>query len=216
MKNYLPNAKKKFQLNIILVLFVICGCVSTPPNADGVKAHYIDPGVNSQPSGLGFESGDIVAMTDKIVAEISNIPAFFEAKDPPRIVVDALYFKNEGSTRIDKNLITDRIRMGLIQSAKGRLFFVSRDNLDMMLQELKLKQVGIVKLDDEGDSESKIVAADYRLGGRITTRDVVTNTGEISRFHQILFELIEIRTGSIIWSEIHDFKKVAQDDVIYR
>lgn len=205
----------RYWLSINL-LFLLFGCISSPPNADGIRAHYVNPTDTSQPSGIGIESGDIVAVTDKMISEILNIPIFLEAKFPPKIVVDAAYFKNEGTGRIDKNMITDRIRAGLNQSAKGRLSFINRDNLDMLLQELKLKQSGVVKSDSQGDFESQIAAVDYRLGGRLNTRDIVTNSGELSRYHQIVFEIFEIKTGSIIWTGIYEFKKKSQDDVIYR
>jgi hypothetical protein len=59
--------------------------------------------------------------------------------------------------------------------------------------------------------------ADFRLGGRISSLDAQsTRTGTVSRFHQITFELVDLEQGSIPWSGIYEFRKEAQDDIVYR
>ncbi len=59
--------------------------------------------------------------------------------------------------------------------------------------------------------------ADFRLTGRIATSDVVDpKTGVTQRFTQITFELIDLEYGTIVWSNLYDFAKAAQDDIIYR
>jgi hypothetical protein len=43
-----------------------------------------------------------------------------------------------------------------------------------------------------------------------------TKNGTVSRYHQITFELIDLEYGNIAWSGLYEFKKEAQDDVVYR
>jgi hypothetical protein len=59
--------------------------------------------------------------------------------------------------------------------------------------------------------------ADYRLVGRIGTRDAIdTRSGTKSRFSQYTFELLDMEYGEIIWSNLYEFKKENRDDVVYR
>jgi len=86
----------------------------------------------------------------------------------------------------------------------------------MMLDELSLKQSGVME-EGKREPELKVLGVDYRLGGRISTRDSVDpKTGGFSRYHQIVFELIDLNTGEIVWNGLHNFKKSVQENIIYR
>ena len=190
--------------------------MSAPENASGKNAYYIEPEQESDIAGVGIDSRDISLMTSKMMQDILEAAVFLNAKTPPKVIIDAEYFKNEGSTRIDKNLITDKLRNGLNRAAAGKMIFIGREYLKMLMQELALKQSGITG-DENDKAESQVYAADYRLGGRISTLDKVNpKEGTFSRYHQILFEMIDLKTGAIVWSNAYDFKKVAQEDIIYR
>lgn len=212
------------EIKTILFIFLLFfsfvlatgGCMSTPKNASGKNAHYVKPDQESEISGVGIDSRDIALMTGKMMQDILEAAVFLQAKTPPKVIIDAKYFKNEGSSRIDKNLITDKLRTGLNRAAAGKMIFIGREYLEMLMQELALKQSGITSGKDE-KTEPQVYAADYRLGGRISTLDKVNpKAGTFSRYHQILFEMIDLKTGAIVWSDAYDFKKVAQEDVIYR
>ena len=61
------------------------------------------------------------------------------------------------------------------------------------------------------------LGGDFRLGGRITTLDALdTGSGLASRTHQIIYEMVDLESGLIVWSGIYDFKKSARDNIIYR
>jgi len=157
--------------------------------AGGKEAHYINPDQEGEISGVGIDSRDIIIMTGKMMEDILGAPVFFQAETPSKVIIDAEYFK---------------------------MIFIGREYLNMLMKELALKQSGIAGEEDE-KAEPRVYAADYRLGGRISTLDKVNPTeGTFSRYHQILFEMIDLKTGAIAWSNSYDFKKVAQEDVIYR
>lgn len=210
--------KKILFICFLFFSFVLIstGCMPAIKGAGGMDAHYVDPDQEGEISGVGIDSRDIIAMTGKMMADIMKTPIFFQAKTPPKVIIDAEYFKNQGATRIDKNLITDRLRTELNRAAAGKLTFISRESMNMLMKELALKQSGITG-DENQEAESKVYAADYRLGGRISTLDKVNPAaGTFSRYHQILFEMIDLRTGAIVWDNSYDFKKVSQEDIIYR
>ena len=212
------ESKKLLFSCFLFFLFTIptIGCMSAAENASGKNAYYVEPNQKSEISGVGIDSRDIILMTGKMMEDILGASVFFQSKTPPKVIIDAEYFKNEGSTRIDKNLITDKLRTGLNRAAAGKMIFISREHLEMLMKELALKQSGITS-DENEKAEPQIYAADYRLGGRISTLDKVNpSEGTFSRYHQILFEMIDLKTGAIVWSNAYDFKKVAQEDVIYR
>ena len=135
---------------------------------------------------------------------------------PPRVIVDSQYFRNESSEIIDKSLITDRIRVGLNRAAAGKIMFIGREYAGMIAQERELKDAGAVDVGTTGRTRAQ-AGADYRLVGRIGTRDAIdTRTGKTSRFSQYTFELLDMEYGEIIWSNLYEFKKENRDDVVYR
>lgn len=199
---------------ISLVAALMAGCASSPspPGAAGRSAAYEPLGAGG--GSVGIEGQDIVAMTDRMAADLLREPTFVRASQPPRVIVDSAYFVNEGSTPINKNLITDRLRVELARAANGRILFVGRENLAAVEQERELKRQGVA----EGEVDPGGVAgADYRLTGRINTLDrVEPSTGARGRYTQIVFEMIDLQKGYLVWSGIYEFQKSGQDDVIYQ
>ncbi len=205
---------------IILVGAALAGCGTTyttrVDNAPGEPTIYDDPGTVGPVAGIGIESQDLISMTDAMMRDMLANPSLVSGPTPPRVIVDAEYFVNEGSSRINKNTITDRLRVELNRAASGRLVFVGRHYAEMVEKERQMKREE--QVDSATRGRTRLPAgADYRLGGRITTLDSVdSQKGITSRFHQITFEMVDLETGEIVWSGIYDFKKTAQDDVIYR
>jgi hypothetical protein len=166
--------------------------------------------------GIGIESQDIISMTDAMLRDLLSVPQLMSAATPPRIVVDAQYFKNESSEILDKAMITDRLRVGLNRAAAGRVRFIGRQYFDMVQLERDAKDQGIVDVGTTGSTRAQ-AGIDYRLVGRIGTRDAVdTRTGTTSRYSMYTFELIDMEYGELIWSNIYEFKKENRDDVVYR
>ena len=61
------------------------------------------------------------------------------------------------------------------------------------------------------------LGADYRLGGRIASLDSRSaKTGMTQRYSQITFEMIDLESGAIAWSEMYEFARAGADDVVYR
>ena len=96
------------------------------PNEGGSATTYRDSSQRGPVSGVGIEGQDIVAMTDAMMRDLLQVPLLAAAATPPRVINDAAHFRNDRSQRIDRNLIADRLRMGLARAAKGRLAFVGR------------------------------------------------------------------------------------------
>lgn len=194
-----------------------CTPQSVINNTAGKPSTYVDvQDTTPAVAGVGIESQDVVAATDQMVRDMLTNPVLAGQQTPPRVIVDSQYFVNESTSRINTNTITDRLRVNLNRAANGRMVFVARQNIAMIEAERDLKREG--KVDGGTIRKTKATAgADYRLTGRITSEDATsTRTGAHSRSSQITFEMVDLELGTIVWSGLYEFKKVAQDDVLYR
>lgn len=209
---------KTTYIAALAAVLALSGCAT--PNLDnsaGRRVVYQDVNTTSnRVAGVGVEAQDIVSSTDKMVRDILSNPAIAGRTTPPRIIIDSEYFANDSSSRVNKNLITDRLRIELNRAAQGRLVFVARHYGDMVAKEREAKRSGETDRGTIRSTKAK-AGADFRLGGRITSLDANSAaSGTLSRYHQISFELIDLEYETIAWSGLFEFKKEAQDDVLYR
>ncbi len=184
-------------------------------NAPGTPTAYQDVGTSGLVRGTGIESQDIAGMTDKMVRHMLADPVLADAATPPRVIVDAAYFENQSSQRLNKNLLIDRLAIQLQIAANGRILFVDREHADMVEKERKLKREGVTDVGTTGLTEA-VAGADYRLSGRITSLDARTPDGAIERHMQIVFRMTDLENGILVWANQYGFEKAGQDDVIYR
>ncbi|HEY0650628.1 hypothetical protein [Phenylobacterium sp.] len=183
----------------------------------GLKAKELDPSTRGPVSGVGIESQDIIGMTDRMVRDMLSNPQLAGRQVAPRVIVDDQYFTNESSQRLNKRIITDRLRVNLNRASNGRMVFVGREYAAMIAQERELKREGVTDVGTTGLTRAQ-AGADFRLTGRITSEDSAAQdgSGRIQRFNQITFEMVDLETGVIVWSNLYDFARVAADSVMYR
>lgn len=213
------NFRHSLALCTSAVLLVGCATPTNDTyvnNSRGSATIYNDVRETGPVQGVGIESQDINAMTEEMMRDMLANAMLAGRTPAARIIVDEQFFRNESSSRINKKIITDRLRVSLNRGAQGRMVFVGRQYTDMVESERALKRDGVV----DGGTIRKTQATaggDFRLGGNITSLDAVqAGSGLTSRTHQIIFEMIDLELGTIVWSGIYDFKKTAQDDVLYR
>ncbi|RUO49214.1 penicillin-binding protein activator LpoB [Pseudidiomarina donghaiensis] len=209
---------KYFLLTVAASTMLLVGCQSTSTidNSAGRATVYEDTRSPGKVQGVGVESQDIMAVTDQMMRDMLSNPQLMNREVSPRIIIDSQYFTNESSSRINKNMLTDRLRINLNRAANGRLTFVGREYADMVEKERDLKRMGVV---DGGTirSTQATAGADFRLVGRIMSLDAMdVQSQERSRYHQITFELVDLELGTYVWSGMYEFKKSAQDDIMYR
>lgn len=196
---------------------VVVGCASHQvENVAGQSSVYEDPSSTGKVQGVGIQSQDVVAMTDKMVRDMLSNRILAARETAPRVIVDNEYMKNESSSIINTNMLTDRLRVQLNRAANGRMVFVGRQYSDMVEKERELKRDGAV----DGGTIRKTQAtagADYRLAGRVSSQDAIDRDSQMkSRYHQIVFEMVDLELGTIVWSNMYEMKKASQDSVLYR
>ena len=211
------NSKPKlFIIGLVSLLSTACTVYDTNVrNERGRPTLYNDISDVGPVAGIGIESQDLTAMTDSMMRDILTSPELAGRSVAPRVIIDGEYFSNESSSRLNKKMITDRLRILLNRAASGKMFFIGRHYSHMVNRERQLKREGMVDVGTTGLAK-KTAGADFRLGGRISSMDSRTQSGYTSRYHQIIFEMVELETGGIVWSNMYEFKKTAQDDIVYR
>ena len=208
--------KVTHHVGMVASLLVLTACQSNNiDNSAGRATVYESVGSPGKVQGVGMESQDIVSMTDEMMRDMLINPQLINRATAPRIIIDSQYFENQSTSRINKNMLTDRLRIGLNRAANGRLLFVGREFADMIEKERQLKREGVV--DGGTIRQTRATAgADFRLVGRIMSQDKMSADQTKSRYHQVTFELIDLELGTYVWSGLYEFQKTAQDDVVYR
>jgi penicillin-binding protein activator len=203
-------------LAVVAVSALLAGCQSKSDNLSGMRVVELDPGTRGPVAGVGIEGQDIVSMTDRMVRDMLASPALVGAQRPPQVIVDGEFFENESAQRLNKNAITDRLRVGLNRYSAGRMVFVGHHYAGMVAQERDLKRQGVVDQATTGLTKAQ-AGADYRLGGRITSIDSRNPTnGMVQRYNQIVFEMVDLERGTLVWTGMYEFARAAQDDIVYR
>ena len=201
---------------IFPLLFNACVTGGGVINAAGVTPVNVDPAVQGPVNGLGIEGHDVISMTDQMVRDMLSNTVLARREKVPGVIIDAEYFNNDSSQPINKNSITDRLRINLNRAAAGRMKFIGRSYSKMVEQERDLKRHGVTDVGTTGLTKAQ-KGADFRLGGRISSIDSRSaKTGLQQRYTQITFEMIDLENSEIVWSGIYEFARAAADDVVYR
>lgn len=177
----------------------------------------LDPHGRGAISGVGIESRDIDAMSDQVLRELMSRPDLVSAEKPPRVVVDSEMFRNESSQRIDRNMITDSLRASLNRAAAGRIRFISRESMAIIMRERELKRTGVADTGTTGLTQG-VAGVDFQMIGRMTSLDSRdARSGLIQRRTQVLFELVDLETGELRYtSQPYVILRAAGDDIVYR
>ena len=216
MKN--KTLQRKATWPALLLVSLMAGCTTTPPNAAGVSTVSVNPAVAGPVQGVGIEGQDIVSMSDQMMRDMLSAPRLVTVANgkAPRVIVDAQYFANDSSQPINRNIITDRLRVALNRSSQGRMTFIGRQYAGAVQVERDLKRSGMTDVGTVGMAKATL-GSDYRLGGRINSLEQRSSkTGLTQRYTQITFEMFDVESGEIVWSGLYEFARAAADDVMYR
>lgn len=145
---------------------------------DGEK--YLDARTPSGLDTLGPESSDLESACNRMVGKLLAHP-LMNRSPVPLFVVDASNFEAAIQTNFRTEALADLARNELLNAGAGRLRILYT-------------------------APDTISGADYALGGRVT--DLVQTSGSHGEsYTQIAFEVIDLRTNEIVFSDLYSFKK---------
>jgi PBP1b-binding outer membrane lipoprotein LpoB len=201
----------------LLVTLLLAGCASTSVGDSGRAPTEVGIGARGPVQGVGIGGRDIASMTNQMARDILSTKAVVgEGGAPPRVIIDAQYFKIEGSQPINRNLISQRLLVELNRAAAGRLVFVGRRHAGMVAEERELKREGVTDTGSRRLAKAQL-GADYRLAGTFTTLDQAqARTGLQQRYNQLVFELVDVENGEIVWTGMYEVERAGADDIVYR
>lgn len=170
---------------LVMAAFTLAGCaVLGHQGYDGrpPAEKYMDARQPSNLSVVGIESSDLQTACNVMIGRLLASPVMANATRTPRFVVDESHFTWDGRGSFDVAALTDLVRNELVNAADGQAILYSRD--------------------------ATAPANGYVLGGRITeVRNKVRNKTE--NYIQILFEVVDLSTDQVVFSDLHAFKKAA-------
>ena len=206
------------KMALALASALLSGCMATTggPYDAGAAPQRLDPAQRGPVGGVGIEGNDIIAMTDMMMRDMLGNAQLAGRSTAPRVVIDSELFTNDSMQPINKNIITDRLRVGLNRASQGRMVFVGRQYAQAVQRERELKRSGAVDVGTTGLTKAQ-AGVDFQLGGRIASVDARNaKTGLQQRYNQITFEMVDLESGVVVWSGIYEFARSAADDVVYR
>ncbi len=192
------------KIYFAILLFPLFFSCTQQPNALAVRE--VSTNEATYFSGLGVESNNIEQISQKMVSDLLSSDFYIQSKKSPVVILEGEYFINESSQIINTNLLADKMRVNLLQKTKGKINFVTRANLKVLIKEA-----------ETSGKDIDLIEADYRVVARISSISKVSNeTGVKSNYFQFAIEFLDLKTGSLVWASIYDFKKIGADDSIYR
>lgn len=211
------------QFRYLIAAASACACIMAGgvahagSNKRGTQAMELDPQSKGAVFGQSIESVDIERMANNVVRDLMSRPDIVGTATPPRIVVDSEKFYNNSIQRIDRDMITSMLRAQLSRAAQGRIRFVSREAMDIVMRERELKRSGVADVGTRGMTKG-VSGVDYQLIGRVTSLDSRDQrSGLVQRRTQVVFELVDMETGDLPWTgEPYVILRAAGDDVVYR
>ena len=162
--------------------------------------------------GTGVESQDLVRVSDKIARGILGTPQIAGAPTPPVVVLEPVL--NDTRFPINKNIFLDRIQAQLISKAQGKITFMARERMVALEREREMKRNGQLT-SSSNPQVQEFKGADYFLTGKLSGLSTSTKQG-VSDYILYTFQLIDVRTGAIVWGGDDEIKKQGQTDAVYR
>jgi PBP1b-binding outer membrane lipoprotein LpoB len=163
-------------------------------------------------TGTGIESQDIVAVADAMSRSLLGIDRIANATTAPRVAVEPVI--NETRFPINKDIFLTRMMTQLTAKSGGKVVFLARERMEALKRERDLKRAGEVTASSDPNVQ-EFKGADYFLTGKLQGLPTRTSKGT-SDYVLYTFQLIDVRTGELVWADNHEIKRQGLEDAVYR
>lgn len=152
-----------------------------------------------------FNESDMRRIAETMVQSLSESKVVTELAKPPVVLVTLC--KNRTTEHIDMKSLTDKIRTALIKS--GKFKFTEKEAREELQGEIEYQnQSGYVDA-ATARKKGKQIGAQYFLTGEITDR--VQEVGKKKYvYYKATFNLVNVETGLIDWTDEKELRKYYQ------
>ena len=159
------------------------------------------------------DPSEIVLLDDKwnpsdmqLVAKtmINSMEAWYDANtnsDKPKVILEVP--RNRTTEHIDMQALYDHIKTALINS--GKFGFLDKDARQEIADEMQYQGSGYVD-PSEAITPGKQKAASYLMGGSITSTIQEVGNNKVV-YYKVTFELTDIETTEILWTDHKEIRK---------
>ena len=173
----------------------------------------VDPDAADSATGTGLQSMDIRTMATKMAADIKEFGVLAPSPDGVRASFFIYEMVNDSSDTIDKTLILTKLRTDLFQAFRGQVKILDRSpsGNDLTDAERRMKDRGEVS----GENNRKVAGSDFVLKGTMKSRD--RQAGKLkSSYILVTFELTDLVTQELVWTNDYEMKTESEKSVINR
>jgi hypothetical protein len=181
----------------------------------GTVDERIDPDANDPVGGAVLQSQDIRTMADQMARDIVSFGVLRSSDQGERIRFHITELRNDSSDTIDKELILTELRTQLFQSLGGQVAILdrSKEGLEAVRAERAAKRAAAV--DANPNRAGSVLGSDYVLKGTIKER-VQQSRDLKSVYYVVTFELTDLETSELRWTNSYQAKFLSEKSVISR
>jgi len=181
----------------------------------GTIDRRIDPDAPDPVGGTGLQSQDIRSMADQMARDIIQSGILVSNDRDQRIAFHITSLRNDSNTPIDREIILTKIRTELFRGLGRRVQILDRsaEGFEAVRSEVQAKRDGAVT--SNPNLRGQIAGSDYALKGTIKDR-VATGRSLRSAYYLVTFELIDLETTELVWTNDYETKFESERSVIYR
>lgn len=194
---------------------VLLGLLVLASACAGTIDRRVDPDAPDAVGGAVLQSQDIRTMADNMARDLKAYGILTSAPANERIAFHITELVNESGDPMNRSLILTKLRTELFRSLGGRVQILDRssDGLEAVRAERAAKRSAAVssKESQRGD----VLGSDYVLKGRI--QDRVLQSGKLkSAYYVVTFELTNLETSELAWTNSYETKFESEKSVISR
>lgn len=178
----------------------------------GTRDSRVDPDAADTVTGTGLQSMDIRTMAQRMSEDLVADGILSPGKDGERVSFYVTEIRNDSSDVIDKEMILLNLRTELFRSYGRRVRFLDRspEANEIVDAENRMKNRGEVT-----GTAGKPAGGDYVLKGVMKSRD--RQAGALkSSYIVVTFELTDLATGELAWTNNYEMKTESEKSVINR
>ena len=148
-----------------------------------------------------------------MAADIKEYGILAPSRDGTRASFYIYEMVNDSSDTIDKTLILTKLRTDLFKAFRSQVKIIDRSPSanDLVDAERRMKERGQVS----GENNRKVSGSDFVLKGTMKSRDRVAGSLK-SSYILVTFELTDLVTSELVWTDDYEMKTESEKSVINR